>query len=155
MTLHSPRNSAGGTYPSFLCRSLSSSCLAPSPPFSLSLALFLLAHHFLGFAEVWDYNLEWDRLPDLSQGYTRIAAIVPSHRSHCLGIDEWICICLAPELNFSLRSPAAPPLARRSSVACSANHPASRIWMPKTIPTYCKPNVRKWSASARSRAGPI
>lgn len=66
------------------------------------LSLFLLALHFLGFAEVWDYDLEWDRLPDLSQGYTRIAAIVPSHRSHCLGIDEWICICLAPELNFSL-----------------------------------------------------
>ncbi|KAK1132033.1 hypothetical protein K0M31_016174 [Melipona bicolor] len=52
--------------------------------------------------QVWDYDLKWDRLWDLSQGYTRIAAIVPSPGSYCLGIDEWICICLARELDFSL-----------------------------------------------------
>ncbi|KOX72496.1 DNA-binding protein SATB1 [Melipona quadrifasciata] len=47
-------------------------------------------------------TITWDRLWDLSQGYTRIAAIVPSPGSYCLGIDEWICICLARELDFSL-----------------------------------------------------
>lgn len=114
-------------------------------------SLFLLALHFLGFAEVWDYDLEWDRLPDLSQGYTRIAAIVPSHRSHCLGIDEWICICLAPELNFSLSlsrfasSSLSPSVfSRRSSMR------VPRIILPLEFGcrnaedcTYCQPDVPK------------
>lgn len=75
--------------------------------FLLLLSLFPLVLHFLSFVEVWDYNLKWDRLWDLSQGYTRIAAIVPSPSSYCLGIDEWICICLARELDFSQRSSAS------------------------------------------------
>lgn len=136
----------GGTFP------------LPSLPCSLSFAphlspsLLLLALHFLGFAEVWDYDLEWDRLPDLSQGYTRIAAIVPSHRSHCLGIDEWICICLAPELNFSLSlSRLASPshslsvFSRRSSMRALRG-----IILPLEFGcrnaedyTYCQPDVQK------------
>lgn len=118
----------------------------PSPAslsFIIPLSLFLLALHFLGFAEVWDYDLEWDRLPDLSQGYTRIAAIVPSHRSHCLGIDEWICICLAPELNFSLSlsrfasSSLSPSVfSRRSSMRVPRIILPPRIWMPKRRRLY-------------------
>lgn len=75
--------------------------------FSLLLSSSPLVLYFLGFVEVWDYDLKWDRLWDLSQGYTRIAAIVPSPGSYCLGIDEWICICLARELDFSRRSSAS------------------------------------------------
>lgn len=127
---------------------------------SLSLPLFLLALHFLGFAEVWDYDLEWDRLPDLSQGYTRIAAIVPSHRSHCLGIDEWICICLAQELNFSLFRLRESRLSRSVSPlpaifgARSANHPASSnldAETPKTIPIVSRMYRNSASVKAARR----
>lgn len=131
---------ASGTFP-----------LPPLQSFFHHPFLFLLALHFLGFAEVWDYDLEWDRLPDLSQGYTRIAAIVPSHRSHCLGIDEWICICLAPELNFSLFLSrfASPPLSR-SVFSRRSSMSAPRIILPFEFGcrnaedyTYCQPDVQK------------
>lgn len=52
----------------------------PPPSFALHLHLHLLVSPFPFSVsqKVWDYDLKWDRLGDLSQGYTRIAAIVPS-----------------------------------------------------------------------------